>query len=789
MAGRGRRLPVVFLVAAAGLAVGHRLSVFLAERIWEADVAPLVAAAGLRRALIDAGIEAAVIAVAAGWLLLHFSIAARTALPFRPAPEREGFGWPRTIPRSVIPISAALLGYLIGVGAGRLADPLRLMLDGAQVGLRDPFLEEDLATYVGSFPVWSGLQSRAVLLSLVALIGVTFLFVLGGLITRSGRRIGVSPRARGQLAILLSIFAVVLAWGTSLEPLRLAAGLRGPIRHSEFLLQAMMSYLQSGVGAAAAVVSLLWWVRIRGAVALLFWLLFLVARFGSELLPLHPDLAAADPVWRTEARRLDSVAFRIGVTGYDRARLPALAALIPTLWDDSVAARAGLGSFPHRSWLHPGTPVWLGLRDTPAGAGVTVMADDRVSPSGAPLFWQAGAAGPFIGLRTYRPIRPAGLAIHSGAPRVVVFHDSLAPGPKAAGWGRRLLLAWAWQSFPVLEANPGTRVGWRLDPLVRLQSIAGFAHWSAPRLRLLDSAWVWQSDGLLVSDRFPSSGAIPWGGGSASMVHSAFLGVVDAGSGVVRIFQRDEADSLASAWARVHRPLIEPAGIIPPELRAGEAYPIELAHAQARVLAGPAWNAGILEPGRGGQVSEAPGGSERVVTLIRPGSQLLAAMVLLRRTPTGDSVWLVPLDSMPPIEAAGLIAQRWERFPFQQMLRDSILAAGAAFRTGAVRYALTAEGPVAYQPAWSEGPAARPRLALVNVALGSHLGTGRSFEEAWQNLRGEISPSPVGAGPQAILDGVRRWWQSADSALKRRDLDALGRALAQLRELLERQPD
>ena len=789
MPGRGRRVAVVFLVAAGALAAGHWIAVFLADRIWEADVSAAVAAAGLRRALIEAGLEAGLVAVAAGWLFLHFSLAIRTALPIRPAPERETVGWPRTIPRFVVPITAAVLGYLIGSGGARLAHPFRILLDGGSVGIRDPFLEEDLATYAGSFPFWSALQSKAVILSIVALVVVVFLFAIGGLIARSGRRIRVSPRARGQLAVLVSILAIVLAWGTSLEPLRLAAGARGPIRHSEFLLQAMMSYLQSGVGAAAAVVSLLWWVRIRGAVALLFWLLFAVARIGSELLPLHPDLAISDPVWRGEARRLDSVAFRLRATSHDRTRLPPPARLVPTLWDDSVAARAGLGTYPHRGWLRPGIPVWLGLRRTPSGPAVAAMADDRLSPSGAPLFWQTGSAGALSALGSLGAAARPELAIHPGAPRIALFPDSLAPGPRAAGLGRRLLLAWAWQFTPVLGERPGVRVGWRLDPLIRLRSIAPFVHWSAPRLRLLDAGWIWQSDGLLVSERFPSSGPVPWEGGSASMVRSMFLGTVDAGSGRVRIFQRDAGDSLAALLARVYRPLIEPAARAPLALREGEGYPTELALAQARVLAGPAWNAGLLEPVRGGLVMERPGGSDRVVTFVRPGSQLLASMLLLTRTAVGDSLYLVPLDSMPPIEAAGLIGQRWERFPFQQMLRDSILAAGAAFRTGAVRYALSSEGPIAYQPAWSEGPAARPRLALVNVALGSHLGTGRTFEEAWKNLRGEISPSPVGSASQAILDEVRRWWQAADSALKRADLDALGRALAQLRELLERQPD
>ena len=120
-------------------------------------------------------------------------------------------------------------------------------------------------------------------------------------------------------------------------------------------------------------------------------------------------------------------------------------------------------------------------------------------------------------------------------------------------------------------------------------------------------------------------------------------------------------------------------------------------------------------------------------------------------------------------------------------LDHSIRAAGAVFRPGAVRYALAEEGIVAYQPAWAESPTGRPRLALVNVALGPRLGTGRTYRDAWRNLRGEVSPAPVGAGAQAVLDEVRRWWLHADSALKRGDLAELGRALSYLRDLLERQ--
>ena len=59
----------------------------------------------------------------------------------------------------------------------------------------------------------------------------------------------------------------------------------------------------------------------------------------------------------------------------------------------------------------------------------------------------------------------------------------------------------------------------------------------------------------------------------------------------------------------------------------------------------------------------------------------------------------------------------------------------------------------AYQPALSVPSTGRAQLVLVNVMLGRKLGTGRSFEEAWRNLRGEVGPLVPGAGAEAVLEG------------------------------------
>jgi hypothetical protein len=124
------------------------------------------------------------------------------------------------------------------------------------------------------------------------------------------------------------------------------------------------------------------------------------------------------------------------------------------------------------------------------------------------------------------------------------------------------------------------------------------------------------------------------------------------------------------------------------------------------------------------------------------------------------------------------------------MLRDSIIAAGAALDSGRVRYALAQEGVVAYQPVWSVSSTERPQLVMVNVALGRkngdmQIGTGRTLAEAWRNLQNLVSPGPVGAAADAILEQVRLLLRLADSARKRGDLQERERLLNELRDLIE----
>lgn len=800
MSPRARRIAIGLAALALALSLGRWGSLFLADRLWEATVSEPAAAAGSRRALLGLGLELLVVTLAVLWFVVHFTIARRAALPDLAPPERDQARvWPDRLPRWSLTAAAVVLGVLLGGGASGWLDELLLTLDGVRLGIPDPLLGADLAVFLRDFPLWMHLQARVALLCGAALLGVVLLHLAGGAIRVLERRLWVSSRARGHLAVLLACLGLALAWGSVLEPFRLASGFRGPLLSSEFLLRTLVAEVEAGLGAAAAVVSFFWWLRVRGSVVLGVWMVYGLGVLVGRVLPLHTEAAVTDEGWRASARGLDSLAYGLANAEAVPRRSPApLSTLTPSLWDASVvpaiagdsatvlaAAKGWIGAEGGRR------PVWLVVRQRGTQPpSLLVVSDDEVSPAGGPLAWTVGNGSPVPGSRAYREL--ALETLRPGAPRVVMGTGPAARGVALSGWPTRVILAWALQAPVAFEAPPGARLAWRLDPAVRFRAVAPFARWTEPRPQLVDTRLVWTSDGLLAARYFPSSLRLPDASGTLSMLRPAFLGVVDAETGAVRIFRRDSADSLSGAWARIAAPLIESRDATPRGIRENEPYPAELLRAQARVLQGPAWEAGRTE--RNAETVEVlpppfAGGSEFLMPFGSDPPREVASFFRAERTGRGDSLQLIRIDSAR-IESAAVLNERWQRFPFQQQLRDSVRAAGASFELGLVRYGMTAEGQIAYQPAWGVAPSVRAQLVLVNVSLvspvsGRRIGAGRTLAEAWRNLRGEISPTAIGTGAEATLALARRYMLRADSALKRGDLQELGRALAYLRDLLE----
>jgi hypothetical protein len=799
MRDRGRRIAVALVVLALLLAAGRWSTEFLADRLWEASVADRVAVAGVRRALLSLVLELSVLVFAVAWFFAHFTIAARIALPQRPPPEREAAKlWPPQLPHWSLGVLALVMGGFLGSGAGAWLDELLLSLDGARLGVADPLLGADLGVFVGQFPLWLDLQHKATLLIAAGLGGVVLLHLSGETLRISERRLWVLPKARGQFALLLGLLALALGWSALLEPYRLAAGSRGPLLASEFVLRTLVSRVQVGLAVTTALFSLLWAFRVRGSGVAALWLLFALVLIVGRGLPVQGAVTTEDAAWRAATRALDSFAFQLGGVEQriDSVATPA-ASLRPTLWDDAVLAQAaadsGVISEPRRGWLgdsEPVHPVWFAVRELRDRApALLALSDDRVSPSGELLAWHGADSMPTPEISAYR-VLPAS-AVRPLAPRVEL--SSQGPGVILDTWAKRLVLGWALQAPATFSAPGKTRIAWRLDPAARLRAVAPFVHWTPARARPTAGGLFWQSDGLLSSSRFPSSGPVEWGSAKTFMLRSSFLGLVNAASGEVRIFRRDPQDSLAAAWARVSAPLVEAPEAIPTGLREREAYPEELLLVQGKVLERAPWLLGRLErlsDGRGLLSPAASGGTERVVPFLQPRDSKIGAVLLARRTVTGDVLRVLRLDSLWMVESSAVLNHRWEIFPFQQAMRDSVLAAGASFVPGQVRYDLAAEGVVAYQPAWSVS-SGRAQLVLVNVALGRAdgadrmaLGAGRNLKEAWTNFRGEPTPIATGSGAQAILEQARRLMLHADSALKRGDLEELGRTLAYLRDLL-----
>jgi uncharacterized membrane protein (UPF0182 family) len=803
MSGRGRRIAFVLVAVALVLALGRWGALFLSERLWEASVSEAAALAGARRALFSLGLEIAGILVGVLWCLLHFTAAARVALPDRAPPEADRTRvWPSKLPRWALPAAALVLGALAGSGTGVWRDEILLALDGAAMGVRDPLLGEDLGRFLGAIPVRFHFQGMALRLTLLALAGVVGLHLAGGTIRFVERRLWISPRARAHLALLLALLALTLAWGRALEPYRLAVGERGPLLPSAFLLSRSVTAVQTGLGAGAAVVTFLWWVRMRGIIAAAIWGLFGVGLIAGRLVPLRGGQALADPDWRATSRRLDSVSFGLSGLSDSTVGLEPAAALAPTLWDESLLPAAlgadsgGLEGVGRAVLDLPGggaSPVWLVLRSRSGGGrSLLALSDAEVSPAGGPLFWRAGDTVPAPGDVAFRELPPDLIRPH--APAVAV--GSGIRGVPLESWSRRLVLAWALQTPEAFRAPDSANVGWRLDPRGRLLAVAPFAHWETPRARLIDDDLVWESIGVLSAPAFPASIRVAWLDKEVGLVRPSLLGLVSASSGVVRLIQRDPADSLAAAWARITAPLIEPPGAMPVQLR-GRLGPSESAAAvRARVLEGPAWSLGRVPGPRTSAIAPplpVAGGMASVIPFITPEGCEIRTVMLTSGEARGDVVHVVQVDSLRALECPGALAQRWERFPFQNQLADSIHASGGELKAGDIRYLPTAEGISAYQPAYAlpQG-GGRATLVMVNVALGKRLGAGRTLAEAWRNLRGEVSPTAPGTSSQLILDSARSWMRRADSALRRGDLRELGVALQYLRELLDppgRPPD
>jgi len=324
-----------------------------------------------------------------------------------------------------------------------------------------------------------------------------------------------------------------------------------------------------------------------------------------------------------------------------------------------------------------------------------------------------------------------------------------------------------------------------MDPGERLRALAPFAEWSTARPRMMNGNLVWVAEGYLHGAGFPGVAPIPWRGRSVSYLRAAFTGVVWADGGRVRLFVRGTPDPVTEAWVTIARGLVEPASELPMGLADQLHYPGELFSAQARVLQRPHWNIGIAE------TSERPDsmvGPLRQMVYVQPNSQVVAALLEGEHRAGVDHLRLTRFPEESSLGRPALLGERWQRLPYVSQMADSIRASGARLALGRVHLVPTDAGLAAYQTGHAVDSLGRATLALVNLALGTRMGTGPRIDAAWRNLRGEVAALPVSVGAAGQLREAREWLLRADSAFRRGDLAAFGRAFEALRAILDYPP-
>ena len=812
MSRRGRRLAVLLGALVLLLFAGRGTSGLLADRWWADEVSPAAVSFLTDWQLLHGVLELAGIVVAGAWFIGHLLAVYRAVgsvqvrrnvanLEFREALTPGAL-------LSVAVATGAVLGVLVGVQGGAHAPEVALAWQGVSYGVAEPLLQRDIGLYIAQVPLWRALHNFCFLLVMLGLGLVFGLYVLVGAIRWLDGRPAINTHARTHLGWLLVALALALMWGYLLEPFELLAGFDGVPDRASWRATTLVAPLLAGVALATALLSAVWAVRGRHALAAAGWIVLpLASLVGHWMVP--PAIGGeGEPVAdRHTVETLQRLAYGleslteeptdIAASSRDRVTPP----VVPSLWSPAMVARLlGADSVDIVS-VDPAVltiggrrrPAWLATRTLPGGRFVlSALADDRTGPAGEALFYrqQDSVPLPFVA-----PLLDLGTAAHHAqSPDYRIGKDEDA-GVALDSWARRIALAWTLQAPELLSpVGSSARVDWALSPSDRLARLVPFAEWGEPVARVVDGELLWVVDGYVPAAAFPLSSQLEWRKRPVAGLRAALLGTVSAQSGATRIYLRPGADALASAWAAIAEGVVEPASAIPDAVWRAVPYPIDLFRAQARQLERSGRKLGSLSGRTAGEAAEPPRpetwwaadttGPVFTLAFERSGERRLSALLEASHEDGGDVLRLAPFDSATALPSRSALESRWARFPSYDALSDSIHDEGGRVERGPVRFDLEPDGLAAYQSHFAPGLGGKPLVVWVTVATAQRQGAGHNLKEAWSNLLGASVPVIAGQPQTTRLDDARRELLRADSALRAADWEAFGRAWAGLRRAL-----
>jgi hypothetical protein len=117
-----------------------------------------------------------------------------------------------------IVLASVLIAWIFAVGLRGQWDTYLRFRYGGQFGVSDPLFGVDVGFYVFHLPFYELLQTTLVLLTIAALAGAVFIYLLFGLFRAGGRReIDAGRKARSHLSALLFILIADWGWGLYLD--------------------------------------------------------------------------------------------------------------------------------------------------------------------------------------------------------------------------------------------------------------------------------------------------------------------------------------------------------------------------------------------------------------------------------------------------------------------------------------------------------------------------------------------------------------------------------------------
>ena len=779
------------LLAALALVVlllflGRWTAVVLADRWWAAQFSPDAAAFLTGWHLLLFTIDAAACLLAWAWYTGNLLFLTRAVGSVQIPRHVGNLEFREAIrPGALITLAVALgllLGLLSGVGKSAHWRAVALASETTSWGLLEPLLGRDAGTYVTRLPLLQLVHGFALTLTLIGFAVCLVLYAVMGAVRLERRMPAINDHARVHLGLLLAVLAAVLAAGFALEPSSYVAAASGAPTANGFRRVALVAPSLTGTALMAALLSAAWAFTGRHALVAAGWAVLAAATaLGRVGVPLVARSAADIPL-------ADSVyqAFEDSAFGLDRVRAAELPGVLPApLFDRDVVrtifpdATPPIGVWPAShsvGGVH--RPVWIALVEgSDEQATSYVIAAALAGAGGVPLSFPPSDS---LGYPTLYAAR----ALAAGAARPNAPEPAAVAAPRgvsSVGPIRRAVLSWALQEPSLLSGgDAGDRIDWVLHPRARLEKLAPFAAWGAPRLALNDGRLTWIADGYVSSQTWPLAAHRRWTGGEANHLDAGFAGLVDAETGQVRIVLRELAGPLAAAWATLAGDMVE-RELPSDELRAG-APPLELFDLQSQLVAE---RRGLeIAPQADASPTLQGWDSAGALVLVAPFRSEAQGRIagMLVGLPGGDVLW-VDAEDWPLRDPEGL-TRLWGRFATYAPVQDSLAAAGATARSGRVYYFQSDSGLAAFQVLTAARPGARPAVVWVNVAIASRAGAGRTFELAWRNLLGGDAPLPPAAGAGGPLADARHWLRVADEALKRGDFTAFGRAFDALRQTL-----